>query len=97
MEILGVRRICFLTSPNLGGKMDVWNDILSIVISNGVFAVLFVWLFLYQLKDSSKREKKYQQTIEQLTTSLKVLDDVKHDLSDIKEFLKSGDDDEEFL
>ena len=89
MEILGVRRISSLTSPNLGGKMDVWNDILSIVISNGVFAVLFVWLFLYQLKDSSKREKKYQQTIEQLTTSLKVLDDVKHDLSDIKEFLKN--------
>lgn len=77
--------------------MDVWNDILSIIISNGVFAILFVWLFWYQLKDSSKREIKYQQTIEQLTSHLKILDDVKHDLTDIKEFLKGGDDDEEFL
>lgn len=69
--------------------MDIWNDIISIVVSNGVFAVLFVWLFWYQLKDSSKREVRYQQTIEQLTTHLQVLDDVKQDISEIKDYLKS--------
>ena len=73
--------------------MDIWNDVVSIIVSNGVFAILFVWLFCYQLKDSSKREEKYQQTIEQLTTHLQILEDVKDDLSEIKEFLK-GDDDE---
>ncbi len=73
--------------------MDIWNDIISIIVSNGVFAILFVWLFCYQLKDSSKREEKYQQTIEQLTTHLQILEDVKDDLSEIKEFLK-GDDEE---
>lgn len=77
--------------------MDIWNDIISIIVSNGVFAILFVWLFCYQLKDSSKREQKYQQTIEQLTTHLKVLDEVKQDLNDIKDFLKNGDDYEELL
>ena len=40
-------------------KMDIWNDIFSIIISNGVFAILFVLLFCYQLKDSQKRENKY--------------------------------------
>lgn len=77
--------------------MDIWNDILSIVVSNGIFAILFVWLFWYQLRDSSKREEKYQKTIEQLTSHLQVLDAVKQDLTDIKELLKTGDDDEEFL
>jgi len=67
--------------------MDIWKEIISIVVSNGVFAILFVWLFCYQLKDSAKREIKYQQTIEQLTYHLKVLDDVKKDLTDIKDIL----------
>lgn len=80
-----------------GITMEIWNDIVSIIVSNGVFAVLFVWLFCFQLKDSSKRERKYQQTIEQLTSHLQVLEDVKQDLTDIKDFLKSGDDYEELL
>ena len=77
--------------------MEIWNEIISIVVSNRVFAVLFVWLFLYQLKDSSKRETKYQQTIEKLTTSLQVLKEVQQDITDIKEFLRNGDEYEEVL
>ena len=77
--------------------MEIWKEIISTIVSNGVFAILFVWLFCYQLKDSSKRETKYQQTIEQLTSSLQILDDVKQDISDIKDFLKSGDEYEELL
>ncbi len=77
--------------------MEIWNDIISIVVSNGVFAILFVWLFCYQLKDSSKREGKYQQTIEKLTDHLQVLEEVKHDLVEIKEYLKNGEDFEELL
>lgn len=78
-------------------KMDIWNDIFSIIISNGVFAILFVLLFCYQLKDSQKRENKYEITIEKLTTHLDVLEEVKQDLSDIKEFLKKEDAYEELL
>ncbi|MGN1201367.1 MAG: BhlA/UviB family holin-like peptide [Candidatus Caccovivens sp.] len=77
--------------------MEIWNEIISIVVSNGVFAILFVWLFWYQLKDSSKREAKYQKTIEQLTEHLKILDDVKNDLTEIKSYLKNGDEYEELL
>ena len=73
----------------------MWNEVLSTVVSNGIFAVLFVWLFFYQMHDSSKREEKYQQTIETLTKSLSTLEDVKQELLDIKEYLKDEDDYEE--
>ena len=71
--------------------MDIWNEVVSIVVSNGVFAILFVWLFLYMLKDSRNRETKYQQTIEQLTTHLQTLEEVKDDLTEIKGMLKAGE------
>lgn len=77
--------------------MEIWNDIISIVVSNGVFAILFVWLFVYQLKDSSKREEKYQQTIGELTLLLKTLEDVKHDLDEIKGYFKNEESYEELL
>lgn len=75
--------------------MEIWNEVLSTVVSNGIFAVLFVWLFFYQMKDSTKQEEKYQQTIETLTKSLSTLEDVKQELLDIKEYLKDEDDYEE--
>jgi len=81
----------------MGKTMDIWNEIISIVVSNGVFAILFVWLFVYQLRDSSKREIKYQQTIEKLTSNLQILEEVRHDLTDIKDYLKNGDEYEEIV
>ena len=77
--------------------MELWKEIISIVVSNGVFAILFVWLFMYQLKDSSKREKKYQDTISQLTSHLNTLEDMKKDINDIKELLREDDESEELL
>ncbi len=77
--------------------MELWKEILSIIVSNGVFAILFVWLFYYQLRDSAKREVKYQQTIEKLTSNLQVLENVRQDISDIKEFLKEENQYEETL
>ena len=77
--------------------MEIWNEIISIVVSNGVFAFLFVCLFMYQLKDSAKRETKYQDTIDKLTENLKILQDVQKDVGDIKLFLSGGDEYEELL
>lgn len=77
--------------------MEIWNEIISIVVSNGVFAILFVCLFMYQLKDSAKRETKYQDTIDKLTENLKILQDVQKDVGDIKLFLSGGDEYEELL
>lgn len=62
----------------------VIEDIISLAVSNGIFAVLFVFLLFYQLKDSGKREKKYQQTIEKLSAHLDVVEDIKENITEIK-------------
>lgn len=67
--------------------MDFWNELIKIVISNGVFATLFVFLFLYQLKDSARREKEYSQTIDALIKHLEVIDEVKEEVSDLKDLV----------
>lgn len=71
--------------------MDIWKEIVSIIVSDGVFAVLFVWLFFVQIRDSSKREDKYQQTIEELTSNLQIMEDIKQDISEIKQILDVDD------
>ena len=69
----------------------MWNEAINLAISNGIFAVLFLLLLLYVLKDSNIREKKYQQTIEKLSDSFSELtilkehvDDISSDVDDIK-------------
>lgn len=49
------------------------EQIVNLAISNGLWAVLFVLLFFYQVKNSSNREKKYQQIIDNLTNSLGIV------------------------
>ena len=63
----------------------MWQEIISVIVSNGVFAILFVGLFCYQLKDSKRREEKYQQTIEKLTNHVGIVEDIKKDVEIIKE------------
>lgn len=73
----------------------MWQDIINLAISNGLFAVLFMGLLIYQLKDSRTRENKYQTTIESLGKALQVIEEIKEDVSIIKVKLdktcKSGD------
>ena len=47
----------------------MWSDVFNIAISNGIFACLFVALLSFTLKDSHKREIKYQDIINKLATS----------------------------
>ncbi len=69
------------------------DEIINLAISNGLWAVLFVMLFLYQIQNSTKREKKYQEVIESLTNSFGLLKNidanikaVSKELSKIKKF-----------
>lgn len=56
------------------------TEILQLAISNGLWAVLFVFLFTYQLKDSNKREKNYVAIINELSSSFGVLKKVDSNL-----------------
>ena len=63
----------------------MWEQIVNLAIKNGLFAVLFLGLLIYLLRDSSKREKKYQQTIESLNKNLNIVLDIEEDVKEIKE------------
>ncbi|MBE5738287.1 MAG: bacteriocin [Clostridiales bacterium] len=65
----------------------MWEQIVNLAISNGLFAVMFLGLFIYQLRDSKNRETKYQETISKLGDSLQVVKEVKQDVEMIKEKL----------
>ncbi len=65
----------------------MWEQIVNLAISNGLFAVMFLGLFIYQLRDSKNRESKYQETIAKLGDSLQVVKEVKLDVEMIKEQL----------
>ena len=68
--------------------MDFWSELIKTVISNGVFAMLFVFLFFYQLKDSAHREEEYQHTIQDLTKHLEVIEEVKEQVCELKEIVE---------
>lgn len=63
----------------------MWEKIFNLAISNGIWAILFLILLFFQLKDSKEREIKYQKTIESLGKSLEIINDVKEDVDFIKE------------
>ena len=62
----------------------MWEDILNIVISNGIFAVLFVLLLSYLLKDSSKREQKYTKLLDDVQKNFHKALDLKEETDEIK-------------
>ena len=62
----------------------MWEEIFSVALSNGIFACMFVALLIYELKDSSNREKKYQKTIDTLANHLSSVQRIEEDVQDIK-------------
>ena len=71
------------------------KTLMELAAANGIWAALFVFLFIYVLYDSRRRENKYQKTIEEnqsiikeLSSKFGILEDVQKDVSDIKADLK---------
>lgn len=62
----------------------MYDSMISLAAANGIWAVMFVFLFLYQLKDSRLREVKYQQTIVKLTDELMIVYDIDENIEEIK-------------
>ena len=60
------------------------DEIISLVVANGLFAVLFCGLLVYELKDSRRRERGYTQTIRALSERLGVVAEVRSDTTDIR-------------
>ena len=60
------------------------NEILFMIAKSGVFAVLFVLLLFYVLKDSRYREQNYQKVVNTLTKELGAVMDIEQDVKEIK-------------
>lgn len=71
------------------------KTLMDLAAANGLWAALYVFLFLYVLYDSKNREKKYQITIQEnqsiikeLSQKLGIVEDIQKDVVDIREELK---------
>lgn len=69
------------------------EEVMRLALGNGLWATLFCLLFLYQLKDSRSREKRYTDTIESLTKNLGQVKTIKQDCNEILETVKTVKDD----
>lgn len=66
------------------------QEVLKIAASQGLWAVLFVALLYWVLKENAKREAKYQELLSELTNKFGVLEDVKVTVDRISEKLLGG-------
>ena len=71
------------------------QTLIQAAVSQGVWCLLFVILFIWTVKENKEREKNYQETITNnqqiitdLANSFKALETVKNDVEDIKVELK---------
>ena len=62
----------------------MWEEVFAQALGNGLLASLFVALLIYVLRDTAKREKKYQQMeqenrtiIARLTDGFKIVTELK--------------------
>ncbi|EJT5915586.1 hypothetical protein N2W46_002954 [Clostridium perfringens] len=73
------------------------NELIKLASSQGIWVALSVVLIFYILKAQEKRdlkqeerEEKYQKIIKNLTDKLKVIENIKNDVKDIKENIISS-------
>ncbi|WP_455822608.1 BhlA/UviB family holin-like peptide, partial [Clostridium butyricum] len=67
------------------------NELLKTIVSQGAWAVLFVWLLIDTRKESKIREEKLQnvinknqEVISELAEKFDVVEDIKEDVKEIK-------------
>lgn len=67
------------------------NELFKVIINNGAWAVLFVWLLIDTRKESKVREEKLQSIIDKnqevisdLAEKFDVVEVIQHDVTDIK-------------
>ena len=58
----------------------MWQEIIKTAVGNGLWAVLFCVLLMYQLRDGRAREAKFTQTIDVLIERLQLLNSVSDDV-----------------
>lgn len=77
--------------------MKMEESILEIALSQGIWAVLAVFLLIYIVKSNERfatqqeeRENKYQELISTLTEKFNVLSNIEKDITHVKEYILNG-------
>ncbi|MEY8001445.1 BhlA/UviB family holin-like peptide [Clostridium sp. Mt-5] len=67
------------------------NEIFKMAVQQGIWAMLFIFILVYVLKEQKERDEKaaereenYQNIIAKLTDRLKTLDNIGEDVKEIK-------------
>ncbi len=60
------------------------EEVISMAVANGLWAVLFCVLLGYELRDSRKRESRYTATIGTLAERLGTVGEIRADTKDIR-------------
>ena len=68
----------------------MWQEIIKTAVGNGLWAVLFCVLLMYQLRDGRARESKYRSTIDILLERLNRLDDVERGVTETLMLLRGS-------
>jgi hypothetical protein len=63
----------------------VEQEIIKVAATQGLWALLFVALLFWVLRENAKREDNYQQLLQDLTSKLGILKDVQRDVGEIKQ------------
>ena len=61
------------------------SEIIRIAASQGLWAVLFVGLLFWVLKENAKREDNYQQLLQNLTARFGVLENIQENVKEVKQ------------
>lgn len=65
----------------------MYEEIIKLASNQGIWALLFVFLLLYVLRETSRREKNYQAIIDKLSDKLDIVDFIKRDVEEIKDWI----------
>ncbi|MBB6623838.1 UviB-like protein [Clostridium gasigenes] len=60
------------------------DELVKVAIQQGFGYGLFVFLLLYVLKTTGAREQKYQELLDKLSESFKIVENVQEDVKEIK-------------
>lgn len=67
----------------------MWEKILELAIGDGLWALLFCALLIYQLKDSKAREVKYQSAISTLSQDLGYVKELDESIEEMERTMRA--------
>lgn len=66
----------------------MWDALIQLAVNDGIWALLFCILLIFELKDSRTREKKYQTTIERLSQDLSYMNTMSKSIDQIQDEMR---------